>query len=106
MTKKAYGKVKIKKIKPVLADIPEDCGYEKQFEHNIDMNSNGIMADCIEWCQINCQGNWGWWFKPAGNIGNPQNHWEDQNSYMSFQYKRDATRFWLAIGLQNMGERS
>ena len=40
MTKKAYGKVKIKKIKPVLADIPEDCGYEKQFEHNIDMNSN------------------------------------------------------------------
>ena len=79
---------------------------KKKFRYNIDMNSNEIMGECIEWCQINCQGNWGWWFKPAGNIENPQNHWEDQNSYMSFQYKRDATRFWLAIGLQNMGERS
>ena len=105
MTKKAYGKIKIKKIKPVLADIPEDCGYEKQFEHNIDMNSNGIMADCIEWCQINCEGKWGWWFEPAGEIVNPQNHWEDQNSFMSFEQKKDATRFWLAVGIANMGRK-
>ena len=41
MENKKYGKIKIKKVSPVLADIPEDCGYEKQFEHNIDMNSNG-----------------------------------------------------------------
>jgi len=103
---KSFGKVAVKRIKPGLDEVPEDCGYMKQFEHNIDMNSNGIMGECIEWCQINCEGKWGWWFEPAGQIDNPQNHWEDQNSYMSFQYKRDATRFWLAIGLQNMGERS
>ena len=106
MANKEYGKIKIKKISPVLADIPEDCGYEKQFEHNIDMNSNGIMADCIEWCQINCEGKWGWWFEPANVIENPMNHWEDQNSYMSFEKKTDATKFWLAIGVANMGQKT
>ena len=53
MAKKSFGKVKVKRIKPELSEIPEDCGYMKQFEHNIDMNSNGIMGECIEWCQIN-----------------------------------------------------
>ena len=74
MMNKKYGSVAIKKISPVLAEIPEDCGYEKKFKFNIDMNSNGIMADCIEWCQIN---------------------------YMSFERKRDATRFWISVGVQN-----
>tara|TARA_B100000900_G_scaffold346424_1_gene311205 strand:+ start:952 stop:1275 length:324 start_codon:yes stop_codon:yes gene_type:complete len=106
MAKKSFGKVKVKRIKPELSDIPKDCGYMKQFEHNIDMNSNGIMGDCIEWCQINCTGKWGWWFEPAGEIVNPQNHWEDQNSFMSFEKKIDATRFWLAIGVNNMGDKS
>jgi hypothetical protein len=106
MQKKSFGKVAIKKINPKLSDIPEGCGYMMQFEHNIDMNSNGIMGDCIEWCQINCKGKWGWWFEPAGEIVNPQNHWEDQNSYMSFEKKTDATRFWLAIGVANMGDKS
>ncbi len=101
----SYGNVEVKRVKPELDEIPEDCGYEKKFRFNIDMNSNGIMAECIEWCQVNCEGKWGWWFKPAGQIENPQNHWEDQDSYMSFQYKRDATRFWMSVGLANMGSR-
>lgn len=98
----SYGKVKIKRIKPELDNIPEDCGYEKKFRFNIDMNSNGINAECIEWCQVNCEGKWGWWFKGPENTFTYHN-WEEQSSYMSFQYKRDATRFWLAIGLANMG---
>ena len=101
----SYGTVKVKRVKPELDEIQEDCGYDKKFRFNIDMNSNGIMGECIEWCQVNCDGKWGWWFEPAGLIQNPQNHWEDQNSYMSFQYKRDATRFWMSIGLANMGNR-
>jgi len=100
---KSYGKVKVKRNNPSMEDIPEDCGYMKRFEFNVDMNSNGIMAECIDWCQENCKGKWGWWFEPAGVIENPKNHWEDQNSYMSFEFKRDATSFWLAIGLTNMG---
>ena len=101
----SYGKVGVKRIKADLADIPKDCGYEKKFRFNIDMNSNGIMGECIEWCQVNCEGKWGWWFEPAGEIINPQNHWEDQNSFMSFEQKKDATRFWLAVGIANMGRK-
>ena len=101
--KKFYEAAKVKRIGPGLDEIPDDCGYMKQFKYNIDMNSNGIMGECIEWCQINCKGKWGWWFEPAGQIVNPQNHWEDQNSFMSFAHKKDATKFWLSIGVQNMG---
>ena len=79
MANKSFGKVKVKKISPVLADIPEDCGYEKQFEHNIDMNSNGIMAECIEWCQKNCEGKWGWWFEQTDLYDPMRHNWEDQN---------------------------
>ena len=100
-----YGRVKIKKVKAYLDDIPKDCGYEKKFRYDIDMNSNGIMAECIEWCQQNCEGKWGWWFE-GPQTDNPYDHrWEDQNSYMSFEIKRDATRFWMAVGIQNSGNK-
>ena len=102
---KSYGKVEVKRVNPELQEIPEDCGYECQFEHNIDMNSNGIMGDCIEWCQKNCEGKWGWWFE-QNDLYDPLRHnWEEQSSYMSFERKRDATRFWLAIGVTNMGNK-
>ena len=53
------GKDKGNKIKLSMANIPDDCGYMQQFKYNIDMNSNGIMGDCIDWCQSNCEGKWG-----------------------------------------------
>ena len=102
---KKYGKVAIKKIKPGLDNIPVDCGYECRFKYDVDMYSNGIAGECIEWCQTHCRGKWGWWFEPAGEIENPANHWEDQNAYMSFERKRDATRFWMAVGIQNSGNK-
>ena len=101
---KAYGKVKIKRINPSLDDIPNDCGYGKKFRFNIDMNANGIGGDLIEWCQINCNGKWGWWFEPTQEIVNPLNHWEHQNAYMSFQRKKDATKFWLSVGVARIGQ--
>ena len=100
---KSYGRVQIKRIKPELGEVPEDCGYMKKFDYNIDMNSNGVNGVCIEWCQQNCTGKWGWWFAPSGEIVNPANHWENQNAYMSFEIKRDATRFWMCVGIQNSG---
>ena len=102
---KSFGKVKVKRIKPQLDEIPEDCGYDKRFKYDIDMNATGIMGDCIEWCQVNCKSRWGWWFEPAGDIENPKNHWEHQNAYMSFEMKRDATRFWMSVGIQNSNRR-
>jgi len=100
---KKYGDIAIKKINPGLDEIPDDCGYDKKFRYNIDMNSNGIMGECIEWCQRNCEGRWGWWFEQRDLYSTAWHNWEEQNAYMSFQRKRDATRFWLAIGLQNIG---
>ena len=105
MMKEKFGKVAIKKINPKSNDIPEDCGYMQRFEFNIDMNSNGVMGDCIDWCEKNCEGKWGWWFEPAGLIENPKNHWEDQNAYMSFERRLDATRFWMSVGIQNSGQK-
>jgi len=102
---KKFGKVKIKSMTP-LDEIPDDCGYEKKFKYDIDMQSNGIMGDCIEWCQINCKHKWGWWFEQS-ELYNPHLHnWEEQNSYMSFENKREAMAFFLAIGIQNMGNTS
>ena len=102
---RSYGKVQVKRTKPTMAEIPDDCGYMQKFKYNIDMASNGIMGDCIEWCQVNCKGKWGWWFEPVGEIQNPARHWENQNAHMSFQYKKDAARFLFAIGFQSMGNR-
>ena len=88
----SYGKVKVKKNNPRMDEIPEDCGYMQQFEYNVDLNSNGVMGECIDWCQQNCD-----------EIENANNHWEHQNAYMSFEIKKDATRFWLSVGIQNSG---
>ena len=101
---KGYGRVKVKKIKSGMADIPDDCGYMKQFKYDIDMQSNGIMGSCIEWCQVNCKHRWGWWFE-GPKTDDPYDHkWEEQNSYMSFEDKKEAMAFFLAIGIQNMGD--
>ena len=102
---KTYGKIKVKRNRADREAIPEDCGYMKQFKYNIDMNSNGISGECIDWCQQNCRGKWGGWFEPCQEIINPMNHWEHQNAYMSFQKKDEASKFWLAIGVVNMGNR-
>ena len=36
MKNKSFGRVKVKSMKP-LDDIPDDCGYDKQFKFDIDM---------------------------------------------------------------------
>ena len=88
-----------------MEDIPEDCGYMQQFEFNVDLNSNGVMSECIEWCQENCEGKWGWWFEQSDLYDPLRHNWEDQDSYMSFENKKDASRFWMEVGVQNMGNR-
>ena len=58
------------------------------------MNSNGVNGVCIEWCQQNCTGKWGWWFEP---LYDDNTFWdpEQQDAYMSFQDRREAMRFWF-----------
>ena len=104
-TGRKYGKVKVKRTSASMDEVPEDCGYMQQFKFNVDMNSNGVMAECIEWCQLNCEGKWGWWFEQTDLYDPLRHNWEEQNSYMSFEDKREATAFFLAIGIANMGNR-
>ena len=81
----------------------KECGYNKKFKYNIPLYADGVPGPWIDWCKNNIHNEWGWWFDgPAGD--DPYQHnWQEQNSFMSFQIKKDATRFWLSIGLQNMG---
>ena len=110
---KKFGKVRVKNMIPnkkrlrghmPLEEIPDNCGYDKKFKFDIDMQSNGIMGDCIEWCQTNCKHKWGWWFQQTDLYDPLRHNWEEQNSYMSFENKREAMAFFLAIGIQNMGD--
>ena len=78
--KKFYEAARIKRISPGLDEVPEDCGYMQQFEYNIDMNSNGIMGEGIDWCQVNCEGKWGWWFENKNRYDEKWHNWEEQNA--------------------------
>ena len=102
------GKKRKKKLDywKAIDHVPNDCGYDKKFKWDIDMHSNGIMGDCIEWCVNNCKGKWGWWFKQTDLYDPIRHNWEEQNSYMSFENKREATAFFLASGMANMGDHS
>ena len=102
---KKYGKVAIKKIKPGLDNIPVDCGYECRFKYDVDMYSNGIASECIEWCQKHCRSKWGWWFEQTDLYDPMRHNWEEQDSYMSFEDSKEATAFFLAIGMATMGNR-
>ena len=105
-TKEKFGKIKVKSMNGCLDDIANDCGYECRFKYDIDMHSNGIAGDCIEWCQKNCKKKWGWWFEQTDLYDPLLHNWEHQNSYMSFECKKEAMAFFMAIGMANMGDRS
>ena len=47
--------------KSFVVNIPDDCGYEVRFEHNIDLRNEGVSATYIDWCVDNCFGKFGWW---------------------------------------------
>ena len=47
--KKKFSKVAVKSVNGSLDNIPNDCGYECRFQYDVDMYSNGIASECIEW---------------------------------------------------------
>ena len=102
---RSFGNVNVKRASAGMSEIQDDCGYEKKFKYNIDMNTNGIPGECIEWCEKNCKHKWGWWFEQTDLYSTAWHNWEEQKAYMSFASKREAMKFWLAIGLKSMGDR-
>lgn len=76
-------------------------GYLQKFRHNISLNDFGVPGECMNWCKKHSKGHWGWWFKtcpewdePFVDPYDPEYH-EKNEAFMSFQYKRDALRFWF-----------
>lgn len=89
---------------PVISErIPKDCGYDKKFRYNIDMQSNGIPGECIDWCEKNCTYKWGWWFEATDLYNTAWHNWEEQRAYMSFTNKKEAMKFFMACGIKHIG---
>ena len=73
-------------------NIPDDCGYEVKFIHNICLNDPGVPFGFINWCLDNCLGKWGWWFSGSNTP-------KDSIAYMSFEIEEDLVLFGLTHDL-------
>jgi len=69
-------------------------GYLQKFKYNISLRDYGVSMDSITWCKKRCEGAWGWWFDTAPEW---YTSWdpEQNTAYMSFQYRKDAVKFWF-----------
>ena len=66
----------------MLEKIPKDCGYNHRFRYDISVMDHGVPAECIEWCERNCKGRWGWWFDPAKDYDPMLHNYEEQEAYI------------------------
>ena len=80
--------------KSFVVNIPDDCGYEVKFDHNIDLRNEGVSAVYIDWCVDNCFGKFGWWFE-RGNSA------QDSNAFLSFENEEDLVLFSLTHDITN-----
>ena len=56
-----------------------NCGYLKEFEHVVDLNSHGVLSTYIEWCNANCEYHWGWHFWQSDSAKYAAKHqWHDE----------------------------
>lgn len=83
------------KITPrsLIVNIPDTCGYEKIFAHNLDLKDPGVSYGYVNWCVENCIGLWGWWFERdiSKFYTDPDNH--TTNAYLSFEMEEDLVLF-------------
>jgi hypothetical protein len=75
--------------------VPDDCGYNKSFEHDIPLGDYGVDGECIDWCALNCKKKWGWHFDAKADYNEWLHNYEEQQAYMSFESREDAFRFWF-----------
>jgi len=68
--------------------------YQKQYRYDVCCNDYGVPGECLNWCERNCTGAWGWWFDTAAEW---HTAWDPKNNmaYVSFSRKQDAFRFWF-----------
>ena len=72
-----------------------DNGYNKRFEHIVDLRASGVNSRYIQWCDKNCEYNWGWHFWQNGRASTsypwndpwvpPKEVLDNTRAFMSFQ---------------------
>lgn len=71
-------------------------GYNQKFRFNVNLNDYGVPGEMLNWCKKRSDGKWGWWFRDTKRFNHDWQWYPEQTeAYMSFQYKRDALRFWF-----------
>ena len=76
--------------------LSKRSGYGQRFRFNINLLDYGVPGEFLDWCRTQADGKWGWWFLDTKKFDhNWQWYPEQAEAYLSFQYKRDALRFWF-----------
>ena len=71
--------------------IRKGCGYNQSFRYKAELNKD-INMKLIEWCDKNCEGKYGWYFK----IKQPSTNWPTREcAVFTFQKKFDCVNFKL-----------
>ena len=71
--------------------IRKGCGYNQSFRYKAELNKD-INMNIISWCDKNCEGKFGWYFK----IKQPTHRWPTrEQAVFTFQKKIDCVNFKL-----------
>lgn len=81
-------------------ELPETCGYNKQYSHNWKTPVEGLGMHLIPKIHDLCTGNWGWYFIPHKDANYYADDWyKKQNLILSFENKWDLIMCKLIIDI-------
>jgi hypothetical protein len=82
--------------------INPNCGYLKRYEHLVPMNGPGVRSGYVEWCNVYCEGLWGWHFdsdpfrKFGGGASTSSSFELHTEAFMTFELTDDMIIFKLS----------
>jgi len=81
-------------------NLPEDCGYNKVYEHKWVTFNHGLLMHKIPAIHNMCTGRWGWYFKPGKDMDYYSDDWyEKQTLILCFENKWDLIHVKLTIDI-------
>ena len=86
-----------------LDAMPEDCGYNKVFQHKYCLNAHGVPGGLIAEMITKCNHRFGWHFVAHSNMNYYRDDWyEDQTAYISFEDQVDLVNVVLSSRTLNL----
>lgn len=83
--------------------MPEDCGYNKVFQHKYCLHSNGVPGKLIDEMVKKCDHRFGWHFIAHENMNYNRPDWyENQTAYISFEDQVDLVNVVLSSNTINL----